>query len=137
MSDRARPAKLPRVEAPADQEKVAKRRATGTYSMRSNRQQNHQQSECSSQRDGARRCESKPAASAKPCHKEPARLAVESRILRHGALRKEEATGPTRTGDLRFTKPLLYQLSYGGECSFRATIVADCAAVACLPIFSY
>ena len=28
----------------------------------------------------------------------------------------EKATARTRTGNLRFTKPLLCQLSYGGKC---------------------
>ncbi len=34
--------------------------------------------------------------------------------MRRSATPNEKATARTRTGDLRFTKPLLYRLSYGG-----------------------
>jgi len=50
---------------------------------------------------------------------------------RHPTTRDETATERTRTVDLRFTKPLLYQLSYGGDpftlaFSFAYARVANC-----------
>ncbi len=46
------------------------------------------------------------------------------RQLARDSMESEKATGRTRTANLRFTKPLLYQLSYSGKTS----PVSDCQA---------
>ncbi len=55
------------------------------------------------------------------------RLAIGGKceVVRRFAAASETATGRTRTDDLRFTKPLLYQLSYGGE-AFCQNTSHDC-----------
>ena len=44
---------------------------------------------------------------------------VNAKFAIHPSARKDGATDQSRTDDLRFTKPLLYQLSYGGLGAMR------------------
>jgi len=50
-------------------------------------------------------------------------------VTRHHAASNDEATGRTRTDDLRFTKPLLCRLSYGGKSILESMLQAIPAAI--------
>ena len=106
---------LPGVDRKSESKDAGALLATGTYDAAKDPPQIPQQSGCDSQRRGAAQCETGTSVSAKARHRKPANLAGKSGNMRRGAAPCEKATGRIRTDDLRFTKPLLCQLSYGGD----------------------
>ena len=77
-----------------------------------------------SQRDGARGCDETNDTRRENEERKSLRAANKRDEVRSNATPNDKATERIRTVDLRFTKPLLYQLSYGGTTRAR-TIIAD------------
>ncbi len=89
---------------------------------RTDPQQNPQQSGRFSQLRGATACD---ATGRAPSAARPTQVVMAAGVsenLQRSATQCHKATGRTRTDDLRFTKPLLCQLSYGGDIMFYSDL---------------
>jgi len=94
-------------------------------SVQADPQQNPQQSGRVSQPRGAAGCD---AAAKAPSAARPTQVVAAAGVsedLQRSATQCHKATGRIRTDDLRFTKPLLCQLSYGGKLLFSNSLTRN------------
>ena len=90
-------------------------RKTGTNDTDCHVQRICERAERNSQGEGVRACESETGTQHNTDEAQVFGTARVSATIRHGARGDDKATERIRTVDLRFTKPLLCQLSYGGN----------------------